>query len=77
MPAPSPVQGSQPGAPRWVRFAEDLEDLRHGIVCRGSIEARDEAEPAGIVLEGGIVEALARWQPHETRHDTVRHDAAR
>jgi hypothetical protein len=37
---------------------EDLERLRDGVMRGATIESGDEAEPAGVVLVVGIVEAL-------------------
>ncbi|WDT80093.1 MAG: hypothetical protein MPW14_23795 [Candidatus Manganitrophus sp.] len=51
MPAPSPVQGSQPTAPRWSRFSSDLQPIVNDVVGTAALDVGQEADAAGIVLE--------------------------
>ena len=60
MPQPSPIFGSAPTAPRWSRLFEDREALLDDVVRLAVLHVGDEADAAGILLVGGIVEALGR-----------------
>ena len=61
-PAPSPVFFSLPVAPAVLEVREDLERLPDDVVRARALHVDDEAEAAGVVLEGGVVEALARGE---------------
>ncbi len=57
MPAPSPVKGSAPSAPRCSRWSS-ARSARTTTSCEaGAPQARDERDAAGIVLVCGVVEA--------------------
>ena len=53
MPAPSPVRGSHPQAPRWVRLSQHLETLLHDIVRFLALDIDHEADAARVVLVRG------------------------
>ena len=57
IPAPSPVFGSAPAAPRCSRFSSATIARCDGLVRRHAVEARDEGDAAGVVLVAGVVEA--------------------
>ena len=67
MPAPSPVFGSQPQAPRCRRFLSTVSACGHDRVGLAPLEVHHEAHPARVVLVTGVVEALRR------RHSWCRH----
>ena len=56
MPAPSPVCGSQPQAPRCVRLRSTVEALLDDVVRRLALDVGDEADAAGVVLEARVVQ---------------------
>ena len=56
-PAPSPVVGSAPAAPRCSRSSSACEREVDHVVARLAVEARDAGDPARVVLEAGVVQA--------------------
>ena len=50
MPAPSPVSGSQPHAPRCVRLRRTVEPLLDDVVRALALHVDDEADAARVVL---------------------------
>src|SRR5690606_12940401 len=52
------VVGVGAGGAAVVEVAQDGEGLVHGVVGASAGEVRDEADAAGVVLEGTVVEAL-------------------
>ena len=57
---PSPVSGSQPQAPRWRQVDQNLQPRADDLVALVAVDVDDEADAAGIVLLGGIVQAELR-----------------
>ena len=57
MPAPSPVLTSQPQAPRCSRLMSTCSALRDDAVRLAALDVDDEADAAGVVLVGGVVQA--------------------
>src|SRR5207249_10049314 len=45
---------------------EDLEPLADDVVRLDALDMGDEADPATVLFEGRIVEALFRWKPGDT-----------
>ena len=60
MPAPSPVSGSEPAAPRCSRLTSSVEGVADDGVRALALDVGDEADAAGIVLVGGAVQARRR-----------------
>ena len=78
MPAPSPVSGSQPHAPRCVEVPQDLEALLDDVVRALASHVDDEADAAGVVLGGRAVEAaLARRSARACAHGAAPASAVR
>ena len=67
MPAPSPVLGSEPVAPRWSRLRSASRPWRTIVVAGHAGQRRDECDTAGVVFERGIVEALWPGGPSKGR----------
>ena len=62
MPAPSPVCGSQPHAPRCVEVDQDLDALEDDVVRLPALNIRDESDAASIVLVLRAIQALSGRQ---------------
>jgi hypothetical protein len=59
MPAPSPVSGSAPQAARCEsRFRISRPFSLHDVARFLALDVGDEADAAGVVLGGGVVEAV-------------------
>ena len=65
MPAPSPVFASQPQAPRCSRLTRIWMALPDDVVRLAALHVDDEADAAGVVLVGRVVQAGAagRFRP--------------
>ena len=70
-----------PGGAAVAEATEDLEPLADDVVAGGGAprptKLGDEAEAAGVVLEGRVVESACSRQSHERRLGLHRGDAAR
>ena len=72
MPAPSPVSGSQPQAPRCVEVRRTVEALLDDVVRALAVDVDDEADAAGVVLECADRRVLACWVCHRYALRAVR-----
>ena len=62
MPAPSPVCGSQPQAPRWVEIDQNLDALEDDVVRLPALDVGDKSDAASVMLVLRAVKSLSRRQ---------------
>ena len=72
IPAPSPVSGSAPVAPRWSRLVSAVERRIDELAAGDALQVGDERHTARVVLEAGVVEAVTlRCPARDVLHSVV------